>query len=122
MNQIKNYINGEFVNPIQNQWIDNYNPSNGAIYSQIPNSSSEDVEMAYQAAQEAFDSWSNSTLATRSKILARIAELIKDKLQFLAEAESRIRSTIFSPNKVGRVFTRKSIDLLREMFSLMRPS
>ena len=89
MNQIKNYINGEFVNPIQNQWIDNYNPSNGAIYSQIPNSSSEDVEMAYQAAQEAFDSWSNSTLATRSKILARIAELIKDKLQFLAEAESK---------------------------------
>jgi aminomuconate-semialdehyde/2-hydroxymuconate-6-semialdehyde dehydrogenase len=89
MEQIKNYINGEFVNPIQNQWIDNYNPSNGAVYSQIPNSTSEDVEMAYQAAQAAFDSWSNSTLATRSKILSRIAELIKDKLQFLAEAESK---------------------------------
>jgi len=43
--KIKNYINGEFVNPILDNWIDNYNPSNGEIYSQIPNSSDIDLKM-----------------------------------------------------------------------------
>ena len=40
---IQNYINGGFHNPIQDNWIDNYDPSNGEVYGQIPNSSKEDV-------------------------------------------------------------------------------
>ncbi len=40
---------------------------------------------------------------------------------FAAEA-SRIRSTTFSPNKVGQVLTRKSIDFVFDRLSLMRPS
>ncbi len=51
---IQNYINGNFHNPINNEWIDNYNPSNGEVYGQIPNSSKEDVEEAYKAAKSAF--------------------------------------------------------------------
>lgn len=102
---IKNYINGEFVNPILDNWIDNYNPSNGEVYGQIPNSSKEDVEKAYEAAAKAFPNWSNSTLATRSKILSKIAELIKGKLQFLAEAESKDNGKPIS--------LAKAIDILR---------
>jgi aminomuconate-semialdehyde/2-hydroxymuconate-6-semialdehyde dehydrogenase len=86
---IKNYINGEFANPIKNQWIDNYNPSIGEVYGQIPNSTEEDVEKAYQAAKNAFPSWSKTTLNDRSAILSKIAQLINDKLEFLAEAESK---------------------------------
>ena len=41
---IQNYINGKFVNPINGNYIDNYNPANGEVYGQIPNSSTEDVE------------------------------------------------------------------------------
>ena len=86
---IKNYINGKFVNPIHNNWIDNYNPSLGEIYGQIPNSSKEDVEKAYESAAKAFPKWSNTTLEERSKILSKIADLILEKLDFLAEAESQ---------------------------------
>ncbi|CAM1362604.1 2-hydroxymuconic semialdehyde dehydrogenase [Tenacibaculum soleae] len=86
---IKNYINGEFVNPINGDYIDNYNPSIGEVYGQIPNSSKEDVELAYNAAKSAFKQWSNTTLDQRSKILSKISELIKEKLSFLAEAESK---------------------------------
>ncbi|MEE9408681.1 MAG: aldehyde dehydrogenase [Polaribacter sp.] len=87
--KIKNYINGEFVSPIQDNWIENYNPSIGEVYGEIPDSTKEDVEKAVEAAEKAFPSWSNSTLATRSKILSKIADLIKEKLTFLAEAESK---------------------------------
>ena len=86
---IQNYINGNFHNPIQDNWLDNYNPSNGEVYSQIPNSTSEDVENAYIAAKSAFPSWSQTTLEERSKIMLKISELIEANLDKLAEAESK---------------------------------
>ncbi len=87
--KIQNYINGEFVNPIKDNWVDNYNPASGEVYGQIPNSTKEDVELAYQAAKKAFPSWSNTTLDERHKILSKIAKGIHDKLDFLASAESK---------------------------------
>lgn len=86
---IKNYINGNFLSPITNEWINNYNPSNGEIYGQIPNSGKEDIENAYQAAKAAFPNWSKTTLEERSRILLKISELIEAKLNELAEAESK---------------------------------
>ena len=86
---IKNYINGEYINPVSDSWIDNYNPSNGEIYGQIPNSINEDVENGYKAAQTAFPSWSETTLDERSQILSKIAQLITEKLPELAAAEAK---------------------------------
>lgn len=85
---IKNYINGQFINPVNDNWIDNYNPSNGKVYSQIPNSSKEDIDLAYNAAASAFKKWSNTTLEERSRIMLKISELIEANLDRLAEAES----------------------------------
>jgi aminomuconate-semialdehyde/2-hydroxymuconate-6-semialdehyde dehydrogenase len=86
---IQNYINGQFVNPIQGNYLDNYNPASGEVYGQIPNSTTEDVEKAYEAAAKAFPKWSNTTLEERSKILSKIADLILENLDFLAAAESK---------------------------------
>ncbi|MDX8554472.1 aldehyde dehydrogenase [Tenacibaculum sp. 1B UA] len=86
---IKNYINGELVAPVANNYIDNYNPSIGEVYGQIPNSTKEDVALAYKAAKEAFPYWSNTTLNERRRILSKIASLIQEKLPELAEAEAK---------------------------------
>ena len=88
MEAIQNYINGQFHNPIQDNWIDNYCPSNGEIYGRIPNSSSEDVENAYIAAKSAFPTWSQTSLDERSRILIKISELLEANLEQFAEAES----------------------------------
>ncbi|GEQ87108.1 5-carboxymethyl-2-hydroxymuconate semialdehyde dehydrogenase [Patiriisocius marinistellae] len=89
METIKNYIDGAYVTPQSNEWLDNFNPSNGEVYSKIANSNSTDVENAYTAAHAAFPSWSNTTINERSKILLRIADLIEQNLDKLAEAESK---------------------------------
>ncbi|CAM1339792.1 aldehyde dehydrogenase [Tenacibaculum aestuarii] len=89
MQNIKNYINGEFVNPIKGGFIDNYNPSIGEVYGQIPNSTTEDVEKAYQSAKSAFKQWSNTTLNERRDILSKIAQLIQLRLPELAKAEAK---------------------------------
>ena len=86
---IQNYINGNFHNPMSNEWIDNYCPANGEVYGKIPNSSKDDIENAYIAAKSAFPSWSQTTLEERSRIMIKISELLEANLQRFAEAESK---------------------------------
>ena len=87
--KLHNYINGELVAPVSGEYLDNYNPSNGEVYSYIPRSGEKDVANAVEAAQKAFPAWANSTLEYRSKILLRIAELISENLEDLALAETK---------------------------------
>ncbi len=89
MTTIQNYINGQYINPMQDNWLDNFNPATGEVYGKLPNSSKADVENAYKAAKAAFPSWSQTTLEERSRILIRISELLESNLQRLAEAESK---------------------------------
>lgn len=88
MQKLKNYINGELVAPISQQYIDNYDPSRGIVYSLIPDSDERDTENAVKAAKEAFQSWSITPKDTRSKYLLKIASLIEEQLHDLAVAES----------------------------------
>lgn len=88
MLKIKNYINGELISPVSNEYIDNYNPSKGEVYSLIPDSDERDAEQAIKAAKEAFPSWSETSKEIRSKYLLKIASLIEDQLHDLAVAES----------------------------------
>ncbi len=88
MLKILNYINGESQSPISDQWIDNFDPSIGKIYSQIPDSDEEDVELAYQAAEKAFPVWSSTSKEERSRIMLDIALKIKEHAGELALAES----------------------------------
>ena len=89
MDYLKNYINGNYCDAASGRWIDNYNPSDGSVYAQIPDSSKQDVTNAYTAAQAAFPEWSNTTIETRSKILLKIADLIQENLAVLAQAEAK---------------------------------
>ena len=54
MKKILNYIDGNFVEPNSKNWIDNYNPSTGEVYSIIPDSDETDLMAAYKAAENAF--------------------------------------------------------------------
>ncbi|WP_242091756.1 aldehyde dehydrogenase [Aestuariivivens sediminicola] len=89
MEKIKNFINGQYHDPISKEWLDNYCPATGAIYGSIPNSSKADVENAYIAAQSAFPNWSTTSLEERSRLLIKISELIEVNLERLSEAESK---------------------------------
>jgi len=89
MKKIENFINGEYQSPIKGQYLDNYEPANGTVYSQIPNSTQDDLEKAIDVAKEAFPKWSGMTIEKRSRILLKLADLIEENLEPLADAESR---------------------------------
>jgi aminomuconate-semialdehyde/2-hydroxymuconate-6-semialdehyde dehydrogenase len=88
MIHIENYINGELVKPTLNQYIDNVDPSRGEVYSQIPSSTKEDVELAVDASKIAFKTWSNMAKEARSNIMLKVADLIEERMDEFAAAES----------------------------------
>jgi aminomuconate-semialdehyde/2-hydroxymuconate-6-semialdehyde dehydrogenase len=88
MQQLQNLINGKLVPPVSGQYLDNFNPATGKVYSLIPDSDARDVEHAVQAAKQAFPLWSGMTTEKRSEILIRLSELIEKNLERLAMAES----------------------------------
>jgi aminomuconate-semialdehyde/2-hydroxymuconate-6-semialdehyde dehydrogenase len=88
MEQIKNYIGGELREPVSQKYLDNYNPAEGKVYSYVPDSDAADVQLAVDAAREAFPEWSAMSVDKRSVILQRIADLIDRDLDKLALAES----------------------------------
>src|SRR5438876_3826957 len=86
--RIRNFINGEFVQPIGGKYLDNVEPATGKPYSQVADSDARDVDLAVAAAEEAFCDWSRKPAADRSNFLLRIAELIERDLERFARAES----------------------------------
>jgi aminomuconate-semialdehyde/2-hydroxymuconate-6-semialdehyde dehydrogenase len=88
MQSISNFINGAERSPESGQYLDNYNPAKGEIYSLIPDSDERDVELAYLAAKNSFEAWKKSSPEFKFKVLNRIAELIDIKNDELALAES----------------------------------
>lgn len=85
---IQNYINGKLIAPISGAYLDNYNPSTGKVYAYCPDSDERDVDQAYDAANAAFESWSNTPTEKRSRIMLRIADLIEKNIDRFAEAET----------------------------------
>ena len=85
---IQNFINGQFVNPVAENYLPNINPAIGEIMGKIPDSNADDVNRAVEAAKIAFVKWSVTAVEDRFKIINRIADLIDENLEALALAET----------------------------------
>ena len=89
MEKIKNYINGKLVESNSGNYIDNYNPASGKVYSLVPDSNEDDINAAVLAANTAFQSWSKTSKKYRSDLLMRLASKIEEYSEELIIAESR---------------------------------
>ncbi len=87
--KILNYINGQMHEPQGGQWLDNIEPATGQIYGQIPDSTADDLEEAVKAAANAYPAWAKLGAEGRSKVMLRIADLIEQHQERLAQAESQ---------------------------------
>ncbi len=99
MEQLQNYINGKLQPALSAQWLDNYEPATGQVYSHIPDSDASDVELAVKAAKAAFPAWSATPLEERMMTLLRIADGIERRMDEFVIAESRDNG---KPRKLAR--------------------
>ena len=83
-----NFINGEFVEPINGQYFTNLSPVNGQPIAEFPRSDAADIEKALDAAHAAADAWGKTSVQARSLILLQIADRIEQNLEMLAITET----------------------------------
>ena len=87
--EFKMYINGAWVNSSSNNKIDTLNPENNEVWATVPEANEEDVNIAVQAAQNAFDdSWSTLHPRERGKYLRLIAEQLRQNASHLGKIET----------------------------------
>lgn len=89
MDKIFNFIGGEFLPASSSKYVENIDPSRGVPYSLVPDSDKKDVEKAVASAKKAFPAWSKVPVLERSRILNKMADLLRKNLKEFAEAESR---------------------------------
>ena len=89
MKKLQNFINGNYCDPCSGEYIDNYEPATGEVYSLIPNSNADDVQSAVTAAEQAFPIWSNMSIEERSEILVKLSQGIEARMDEFVDAESR---------------------------------
>lgn len=82
---LKNYINGEWVDSLSLNSLDVINPATGETIVRVPVSTKEDVNVAVEAAKEAFISWKSMPVPKRARILYKYHYLLTENHETLAE-------------------------------------
>jgi betaine-aldehyde dehydrogenase len=85
------YINGEFVAPHSAGILDVIDPATTEVIARVPDSSAADVDRAVKAARTAFDEgpWRDVTAQDRGRILFKLAQIVRDRADELAELETK---------------------------------
>ncbi|MEK5079293.1 CoA-acylating methylmalonate-semialdehyde dehydrogenase [Solibacillus sp. FSL W7-1436] len=83
--QIGNYINGEWVAPKSDRYEDVFNPATGEVIARVALSSKEDVELAVSTAEIAFEKWSRTPVPKRARVLFKYQQLLVENWEELAK-------------------------------------
>jgi 1-pyrroline dehydrogenase len=90
--------------------LDVLNPATGESISQVPNMSADEVDDVVERAKKALPEWLDATPKERSELLHKLADVIEDNAEELAQIESR---NVGKPLMVSRDEMPFSADNLR---------
>ena len=86
---LRNYVNGAFVNHSNDKWMDVIEPATGKTFARVPLSSTDDVNHAVSAAKNAQPSWGALSHLERADWLDKIADALESRYEEIAALESR---------------------------------
>ncbi len=88
--EIKMFINGEFVPSISGKTFETYNPATEDVLAVVYEAQEEDIDVAVKAARSAFESgpWVEMTTAERAHLIYKLADLIEEHGEELAQLEA----------------------------------
>ena len=108
--QHKNYIGGKWLDAAGGETMEVLNPATGETIAEVPASTAEDADRAVQAAKDALPEWLETTPGERAEMLLKLADVIEENADELAELESR---NVGKPLPVSRDEPPVSADNLR---------
>ena len=83
MQNLKPFINGQFVESKSEKYNRIFDPSTGEQIAQVPTCTQEEVESAIAAAKAAFPAWSATPVRKRAQLMLRLRELIVRDMEAL---------------------------------------
>ena len=88
VSSFKNFVGGEWVDSASGETMEVINPSTGETIADVPRGTAEDVDRAVQAAKKALPEWLETTPGERAEVLLKLADLIDEHAEELAQLES----------------------------------
>jgi aminobutyraldehyde dehydrogenase len=85
-NQI--FVGGEWGDAASGETMDVLNPATGEVIGAVPRCEAEDVDRAVDAAQAALPEWRESTPAERGELVLKLATVLEENAEELAQIES----------------------------------
>lgn len=83
------YIDGEYMQAQSGKTLNVLNPANEEVIAVVSEAQAEDIDLAVEAAQKAFEgAWSTMEAAERSRIIYKLADLLEEHREELAQLES----------------------------------
>ncbi|GAB4216251.1 MAG: gamma-aminobutyraldehyde dehydrogenase [Synechococcales cyanobacterium] len=83
------WINNEWTSSLGGGVMKILNPATEETIAEVTDASAADVDRAVQAAQQAWGEWRQTTPATRSQLLWKLADLVEQRMEELARVESQ---------------------------------
>ena len=100
------YINGEWVDPAEGtNSFEVINPANEEVIGEIALGSAKDVDNAVSAAQEAFKTFSTTSVEERLGLLGKIVEVYQSRYDEVAETISKEMGAPLSLSKAAQAAT-----------------
>src|SRR6266581_1886685 len=85
----KNIVGGEWVDSASGETMEVLNPATGEAIAEVPRGTKEDADRAVEAAKKALPEWLETTPGERAELLLKLADLLDEHAEELAEIESR---------------------------------
>jgi len=82
--RLKLYIDGSFKESETSQFIKVFNPAKDEVIAEVPNTLDEEVDMAVDAAYNAFLKWRETPIPTRVQYLFRIKNVLEEHKEEIA--------------------------------------
>jgi malonate-semialdehyde dehydrogenase (acetylating)/methylmalonate-semialdehyde dehydrogenase len=76
--KIRNYYGGRFVDSPATDWLDVTSPVDGSLLSQVPMSTSAELDAAVNSAKSAFSGWSSTPIKERVQVFFRYRSLLEE--------------------------------------------
>ena len=78
------FLNGEWREAAAKESLEIINPATEEVIGKVSHARKEDLDIALNAAENAFNSWKNVSAYERSKILRKAADIVRDKADQIA--------------------------------------
>ncbi len=81
---VKNFIGGKWVDSLSSKTLPVPNPATEELLANVPLSTKEEVDLAIQVAKSAFETWSQTPVPKRARILFKYQQLLVENWNELA--------------------------------------